>query len=129
LEHQRKGCDVIDDAHIRRLVLMAHPDILPSTLEIDMTNYDATCSWRLRGDGGRIDTGNVVAIQRTETEMASEIAADIAKLRCGRIIEDTTIPQEPRVLQDLTKAPSPYEGKRGKHPNNCTCSKHANAAV
>ena len=109
---------MIDDAHIRRLVLQAIPDIDPYRFEVCMMDWDAAVGWWLRKDDGSKDHGRAIAIRRTEGEIATEIATDISRIRCGTVIEGVEI--LPEILPDI----SPYEGKGGRHPNNCTCSKH-----
>lgn len=110
---------MLDDAEIRRMVLTAIPDIEPHRLEICMMDYDSAVGWWLRDDNGYKETGRAIAINRTEKEIAAEIAGEIATKRCGTLIEDIPIQNTP-----VEHVRSPYEGKRGKHPNNCTCSKH-----
>ena len=108
---------MLDDAHIRRLVLHAIPDIDPHRLEVQEMDYGAAVGWWLRNEQGYRDHGRTIALNRSEADIAKDIASDIATLRCGTKIEEA-------VEFIIAPLPSPYEGKRGKHPNNCTCSKH-----
>jgi len=112
---------MLDDSLVRRMVLTAIPDIDPSRFEVCMMDYDATIGWWLRKDDGTKDHGRFIALNRTEKELAADIAADVSAKRCGTVIEEIG-------LQIAPKA-SPYEGKRGKHPNSCTCSKHLKAHI
>lgn len=140
---------MLDDAAVRRMVLATIPDIAPSRLEICLMDYDAVMGWWLRKDDGTKDHGRVIAIKRTEKELAVEIASDIAAKRCGTIIGEI-VADIPVIAATITRTrygtleaaeraqihavatgplgsdawPGPYEGKGGRHPNNCTCSKH-----
>lgn len=114
---------MLDDADIRRMVLYAIPDIDPDRLEICMVDYDAAVGWWLRDDFGYKETGRAIAINRTEKEIAAEIAGDITTRRCGTVIDDIPIqiaPDEPMKAPAITN----HEGRAGRHPKNCTCSKH-----
>jgi hypothetical protein len=123
---------MIDDAHIRRLILTAIPDIEPHKLEVQEMDYGAAVGWWLTNEVGYKDHGRVIALRRSEADIAKEIAGDIATKRCGTVIEDAVVIgpflEEAATSEDgKTWTPieiSPYEGKGGRHPANCTCSKH-----
>ncbi len=104
---------MIDDCQIRHLIAKAVPAIDPAKLEVCMVDYDAAVAYLYR-DGQRILQGRAPAIQRTEAEIASVLAVDLTT----HLIESV-----------MAEAPSlsPYEGKGGRHPRTCTCSKHLKA--
>lgn len=101
----------LDDSHIRTLVLAACPGIEPRRLEVNEVNYGDLMGFWHRKEDGSVQSGNVIALHRTEAEVAGEIA--------GRLLTAQAIA--------TIAGPSPYEGKRGKHPANCTCSTHLKA--
>lgn len=103
---------MINDCLVRQLMLKAVPSPLPGRLEVEMVDYDAATAYVYR-DGPRILKGRTPAIQRTEQEIASALAANLT----GQLVEHII----------ATADISPYEGKPGRHPENCTCSKHLKA--
>ncbi len=112
----------LDDSRIRRLVLAACPQIEAWRLEVSEINYgDLMGFWHRKGDG-TVHKGHVLAIKRTEAEVAADIASEL--LSEGARVEIDAIV----AAHNATFQPSPYEGKRGKHPKSCTCSKHLKAA-
>ncbi len=129
---------MLDDARIRQMVLQAVPDIDPYRLEVSELDYGKTVGWWLRNDQGYRDHGKVEALNRKDGDIAVSIAQSINMVRCGTVIEEvdlgcvlvgeeagpTWTDHDPKVDFITTHEPSPYEGKGGRHPNNCTCSKH-----
>lgn len=105
----------LDDSRIRNLVLTACPGIIPRHLEVCENDHGATVGFWYRRDDGTIQRGSTIALNRTEAEVASEIATQLLSEQAK-----TEITAAALVM-------SPYEGKRGKHPNKCTCSKHLKA--
>jgi len=103
---------MINDCLVRSLIINAVPNLHPSRLEVEMVDYDAATAYVYR-DGPRILKGRTPAIQRTEQEIASALAANLTGQMVEHIIATSDI--------------SPYEGKPGRHPENCTCSKHLKA--
>lgn len=103
----------LDDARIRRLVLAACPHIEPHALEVCEMDHGATIGFWYRNPEGGIQRGAAGAIRRTEAEVAEELAAELLGTKAKA---------------DISAAgKSPYEGKGGRHPNTCTCSKHLKA--
>lgn len=102
----------LDDSRIRHLVLAACPDIAPKSLEVSEMDYGVTIGFWHRKDDGTIQTGSVVAVKRTEVEVAGDIAAELTGTKAKADVQRAAV------------TISPYEGKRGKHPRSCSCSKH-----
>lgn len=107
----------LDDSRIRHLVLAACPFISPRSLEISEMDFGAAIGFWHRKEDGTIQKGSAVAIKRTEAEVAGEIAG--ALLGAKAQVD----------VHEAVKSLSPYEGKRGKHPKACTCSKHLKADI
>lgn len=100
---------MIDDAQIRQLMIKALPSLIdPAKLEVEMLDYDSCAGYWYRGPLGTLH-GRAVAIQRSELEIAAELAADLGSLF---------------IVDALNADISPYEGKAGRHPDTCSCSKH-----
>jgi len=100
---------MIDDAHIRQLMIKAIPEINPALLEVAALNYDATVGYWYRGEMGTLH-GAAIALNRPAETIAADLATDLASLIVGDRL-----------------GISPYEGKAGRHPDDCTCSRHAKA--
>lgn len=115
----------LDDSRIRSLVLAACPHIDPKRLEVSEVNYGDLMGFWHRKEDGTVHTGNVVAIKRTEQEVAQDIAEKLLHKQAVANIEWAAS----KLSEDLATAASPYEGKRGKHPKSCTCSKHLKAPI
>ena len=107
----------LDDSRIRTLVLAACPAIIPKHLEVCENDHGATVGFWYRKEDGTIQRGNTIALHRTEAEVAAELASQLL---------------EPQTIATIAQAQatlSPYEGKAGRHPDTCTCSKHLKAAI
>lgn len=119
---------MIDDAHIRRMVLAAIPQLEPGRFEVSMMDYDVSCGYWYRSPDFNNLQGRALAIQRTEAEIAQEIAAEIA----GKMAADKVVPITYSEMVDTGNMPhatrSSFEGRAGRHPNTCTCSKHLNGS-
>lgn len=61
---------------------------------------------------------------KTEDQIAFALLSTLMNKPDLQEITELTVVRE--TLRQAAEAGliSPYEGKRGKHPNNCTCSKH-----
>lgn len=119
----------LDDSRIRTLVLAACPGIEPRRLEVNEVNYGDLMGFWHRKEDGTVESGNVIALHRTEAEVAGEIAGRLLTAQAVDTIvaEQSTLRQEMSGITDLMRGPSPYEGKRAKHPANCACSTHLKA--
>lgn len=119
----------LDDSRIRTLVLAACPGIEPRRLEVNEVNYGDLMGFWHRKEDGSVQSGNVIALHRTEAEVAGDIAGRLLTAQAVDTIvaEQSALRQEMSGITDLMRGPSPYEGKRGKHPANCTCSTHLKA--
>ncbi len=107
----------LDDSRIRRMILTARPDIQPKRFEVSEMDHGAVIGYWFRHETGEIMTGSAIALHRTEKEVAEELLSRIMAEEGRRLISTTDAIDR-----------SPYEGKRGKHPKTCTCSKHLKAA-
>lgn len=102
---------MINDAAIRQYMIQALPLVIdPGKLEVAMTDYDYTAAYWYRAEMGTLH-GKTVALHKDEKAIAADLASDLSAL----LIADTVNGIEV----------SPYEGKAGRHPDNCTCSTHA----
>ncbi len=99
----------MNDAQIRDLMIQAIPTLEPGKLEVSLMDYDRLAGFWYRSDEGVL-RGSVIALHKTEKEIAAELASDLS---------DMIIRQNVQM--------SPYEGRSGRHPDNCTCSKHLKA--
>ncbi len=103
---------MLDDSQIRQMMIKALPGLIdPSKLEVGFLDYDASAGYWYRDTAGT-KHGRAPAIQRTETEIAAVLAADLG----SHFVADA--------LANAIDDASPYEGKPGRHPSDCTCSKH-----
>lgn len=117
----------LDDSRIRSLVLAACPHIDPKRLEVSEVHYGDLMGFWHRKEDGTVHRDHVVAVKRTEAEVAADIAELLLQERTKVIIAEHHAAE---AIAPPTAGPlSPYEGKRGKHPNNCTCSKHLKAPI
>lgn len=100
---------MLDDSQIRQMMIKALPGLIdPAKLEVGMLDYDAAAGYWYRGSDG-VKHGRAPAIQRTETEIAAVLASDLG----AHFVDDA-----------MKDGISPHEGKPGRHPLDCTCSKH-----
>jgi hypothetical protein len=102
---------MMNDAEIRRLMIQAIPALDPQKLDVSLMDYDAVAGYWYRGDMGTLH-GRAIAVNRPEKDIAADLAQDLSSLIIGDRLEI-----------------SPYEGKAGRHPDNCTCSKHLKDTV
>lgn len=110
----------LDDSRIRKLVLAACPHIEPKRLEVNEMDYGARMGFWYRKPEGGVQLGSAIALQRTEAEVATELAAELLGTKAkADILEAGANNTHPEV--------SPYEGRAGRHPDSCTCSKHLKA--
>lgn len=97
---------MMDNTQIRQLMIQAIPSVDPTKLEVEMMNWDGIAGYWYRTDMGTLH-GKAIALHKSEKEIAAELASDLSSLIVGE-----------------TLGLSPYEGKVGRHPDDCTCSKH-----
>lgn len=115
----------VDDAAIRKTILRVRPDIDPHAFEVSEINYGDLVGFWYRPKGQPIIIGRTIALHKTDHEISEALLTELMQEEGRRLLAEEGSGD---ALPPVLFPPSPYEGKRGKHPNNCTCSKHLKAA-
>lgn len=101
-----------DEDKIRAQIIAGLKGCEPSRVELEQFDYGGKLGVYYRSPMG---------LQRVQTETAGKTEDQIAFALLSLLLNGHS---EPRILHPVPPIASPYEGKRGKHPKSCTCSKH-----
>jgi hypothetical protein len=97
----------VDEPAVRALMLKGDDRLEASKLQVMEYGFGASCGYVYRHPDYGTLSGRVIAIQRTNEEMAAGLLEDLL----------------PKIAEQTMRR-SPYEGKPGRHPDICTCSRH-----
>lgn len=114
----------VDDAAIRKLILGVRPDIPPSSLEVCEMNQGDLVGFWYRPKDQPVMQGRTIALHKTDPEIAEALLTELMQEETRRKFAVASPGVDLKV--QVTEL-SPYEGKGGRHPNTCTCSKHLKA--
>lgn len=118
-----------NDITVRTIILKSFPGIEPWRMEMEDLDYGDRMGVFFRKPDGTIQRVNVVVKGKTEEQIAADFVEKL-KEPVPLVYEQPRafISTEPQTVLmsevNSIKTFSPYEGKRGKHPKDCTCSKH-----
>lgn len=128
-----------DEHRIRKAVIAGLKQPEEWRVEMEAINYGERLGVFYRGPKG-VQRVSVDARGKTDDQIAFGLLSELlnGKPDLAEITERTclvaTVGQTKAALREemsgitpIMRGQSPYEGKRGKHPNSCTCSKHIKA--
>lgn len=122
-----------DEDKIRRMVLngLKNPD--PWRVELEPINFGDRLGVFYTPTDGVIKRESVDTKGKSDEQIAFGLLLALrdpvmVMATLKEIEDENAAPPQPSMLQKaMDGIRSLYEGKRGKHPNNCTCSKHLGA--
>ena len=105
-----------DEDKIRRFVIAGLGVSEPWRIELEQINYGEKLGVFYRSTDG-IKRASVSTISRNDEQIAAALVLAVQSL--------SLFPDKPL---NAPPVKSPYEGKKGRHPDSCTCSRHLNGA-
>ena len=108
-----------DESKIRRQVIAGLRNPEPWRVEMEEIDYGKRLGVFYRSPNG---------VRRFSTDTSGKTEDQIAFALVRGLLDAPVLPPVIEAILKIAVAsiqpPSPYEGRRGKHPKNCTCSKH-----